>query len=178
MTPTAKTSPGPSFPDSGLYVLFLKLAAPTTLRIGALGTFTLTAGTYLYTGSARRGLRARVTRHLAPEKALRWHMDYLTTAPGTSPVGAVLFPVSCSGGDGERTFGECELNRRAGALAGWMAPVPGFGASDCRAGCVAHLWYTGRHLSLDDLAELGDGPAQLLQNYPSRRSTLGPGHRT
>jgi len=160
MTATASTAFLSSAPAGGLYVLLVELRATCSLQVGALGTFTLPAGMYLYTGSARRGLRARVARHLAAEKSLRWHMDYLTTAPGTRRLGAVMFPVTVPVAPprqaGNGPLCECELNRRAGALAGGVAPVPGFGASDCRAGCPAHLWYTGRHLSLDDLAELAD----------------------
>ncbi|MEE8436426.1 MAG: GIY-YIG nuclease family protein [bacterium] len=176
MIPKATTSTGPAFPNSGVYILLLEIETPMALRIGALGTFTLPTGTYLYTGSARRGMRARVARHLSPDKALRWHIDYLTTAPGTSRVGAVAFPVGFPGGFGERTLSECGLNRRAGALAGQAAPVPGFGASDCRAGCPAHLWYTGSHLSLDDLTGLEAAPAHPFRFDPPRRQTFGPGH--
>ena len=172
MIPAASALPGSPFPDSGLYILLLALDAPAALRIGALGTFTLPSGTYLYTGSARRGLRARVARHLAPDKALRWHIDYLTTAPGTRRIGAVGFPAQFPGRAGEQTLSECELNRRAGALAGWTAPVPGFGAGDCRAGCPAHLWYTGRHLSLDHLVGLEAAPAQSFHSGAPRPPTI------
>ena len=34
---------------------------------------------------------------------------------------------------------ECSLNRKAHS----RVPVPGFGASDCRAGCGSHLRYLG-----------------------------------
>lgn len=184
MIPTVPRSPGSRSPDSGLYILLLELEVSTALRIGALGTFTLPAGRYLYTGSARRGLKARVARHLSPEKTPRWHIDYLTTAPRTSPIGAVAFPVTLtvtlsvalSGGDGKGTLSECELNRRAGVLAGGMAPVPGFGASDCRAGCAAHLWYTGRRLSLHHLAGLEAARCPTFRIAPPRRQIPGPGH--
>lgn len=178
MKSKAPTSLGPSFTDSGLYLLLLGLETPAALRIGALGVFTLPAGRYLYTGSARRGLRARVSRHLSPDKALRWHIDYLTTAPGANCVGAVAFPVVYPGGVGRKTLSECELNRRAGVLAGQEAPVPGFGASDCRSGCPAHLWYTGRHLTLDDLVGLGETPARSLRIDTPRNLIFGPGHHT
>ena len=172
--------------DSGVYILLLALEESATIRCGALGVFTLSAGRYLYTGSAKRGLKARVARHLSPEKPLRWHIDYLTTATGTSRIGAVAFPVvypvafsvAYPGGVGVKTLSECELNRRAGVLAGQAAPVPGFGASDCRAGCPAHLWYTGRQLTLDDLVGLGETPAHSLRIGTPRNLIFGPGHHT
>jgi hypothetical protein len=36
----------------------------------------------VYTGSAKRGLDARIERHIRHDKALHWHIDYLLTSPG------------------------------------------------------------------------------------------------
>ncbi len=130
---------------AGVYLLVLELPRPITLRVGALGRFGFQRGWYVYAGSARRGLRARVERHLAPAKPLRWHVDYLTTAHGVQRVGALLVA--------EGTASECSLNRAAGALLGGAVPAPGFGASDCRAGCPAHLWFSPGPLSPAGLAE-------------------------
>ncbi len=130
--------------DTGVYLLLLELPGPITLRVGALGRFGFQRGWYVYAGSARRGLRARVERHLSPVKPLRWHVDYLTTAHGVKRVGALLVA--------EGGVSECALNRAAGALLGGSVPAPGFGASDCRAGCPAHLWYSPEPLSPAGLA--------------------------
>lgn len=92
--------------------------------MGALGEFDLAAGTYIYTGSARRNPAARVARHLAREKRLRWHVDWLLAHPAARVTEVRWF-----------TGAECAVNR---ATPGEL-PVPGFGASDCRAGCGAHL---------------------------------------
>ena len=127
--------------DSGLYVLLLELERPLALKEGALGRVAFPAGWYLYTGSARRGLSKRVARHLARKKAVRWHIDRLTTEPAVRPLGALLFPP-----DG---LGECALHQAVGRLIGGTAPVPGFGSSDCRARCPAHLWHSARPVSLD-----------------------------
>ena len=135
-----------SGPEAGLYVLLVRLGRPVRRRVGALGPVALPAGWVLYTGSARRHLRHRLARHLAPEKTLRWHIDYLTTAPGASPLGGVVF----SGGG----WSECSLNRRMGELSGMAVPVPGFGAGDCRAGCPAHLWHSLEALTPHRLARL------------------------
>ena len=106
------------------YQLHIEVAGPILLTIGRLGTFDFPAGHYIYTGSARRAFEARIARHLRADKTLRWHIDYLLTAPGVRIVDVV-----------RSTRGECVLNR---AVRGSM-PVPGFGASDCRRGCGAHL---------------------------------------
>ncbi len=57
------------------YQLLIRIGRPIRLRIGALGVQEFPAGHYLYTGSARRNLEARIHRHLRREKKLRWHID-------------------------------------------------------------------------------------------------------
>jgi len=107
------------------YRLHIRVARPVTVTVGRLGHFTFPAGRYVYTGSARRALEARIARHLARgPKRLRWHVDHLLAAPG------------CTVTDVERhDADECALNRAVGGT----VPVPGFGASDSRAGCGSHL---------------------------------------
>lgn len=108
------------------YQLKIAVDRPLHLRIGRLGRFLFPAGRYVYTGSAKRNPEARIARHLRQEKTLRWHIDWLLSAPG---VGVVSVRRS-----GER---ECTLNQRvAGSIV-----VPGFGASDCRNACGSHLRY-------------------------------------
>lgn len=132
--------------EPGAYALLIRLPrrCPLPPRFAAAAADgrppVLPAGRYLYLGSARGGggIRARCARHLAAQKTKRWHVDWLTTQPGCT-VRALAFP----GGN------ECALVARAVA-AGAVAPVRGFGASDC-AGCAAHL------LALPDAA----GPVAL-----------------
>ena len=110
------------------YQLSIDVTRPVLIRVGRLGEFLFPAGRYVYTGSARRNLEARIARHLRTEKALRWHIDWLLMAPGVA-VARV-----------ERSIeSECALNRKVGGA----VPVPGFGASDCRNGCGSHLRYLG-----------------------------------
>jgi Uri superfamily endonuclease len=106
------------------YQLLIELPKPVTLTVGRLGSFRLPAGRYLYTGSARRNLEARIARHLRADKTLRWHIDYLLAAEGTR-----VLKVRRS------TREECTLNQAAAG----SIPIPGFGASDCRAACRSHL---------------------------------------
>lgn len=111
------------------YQLRIHLPQPLHLAIGRLGSFDFPAGRYAYTGSAKRHFEARVARHLRQEKSLRWHIDYLLTAPGVTVTEVI-----------RSTLPECALNQSTpGAL-----PVPGFGASDCEHGCGSHLKYLGR----------------------------------
>jgi histidyl-tRNA synthetase len=108
----------------GAYVLALRLDAPLDVRVGKISA-TLPAGDYLYCGSARGpgGLRARLARHMRPQKRPHWHIDQLTAV--ASVLGAFVHK------DGD----ECALNA---ALAHLPIPVAGFGSSDCRR-CAAHL---------------------------------------
>lgn len=123
MTPPA-AAPTPHQSTYTSYQLIIELSQPVRCCIGRLGEFDFPAGRYCYTGSARRAFEARIARHLRQEKTLRWHIDHLLAAPGVSVVKVL-----------RSRRDECELNQsRRGTV-----PVPGFGASDCRAGCGAHL---------------------------------------
>ena len=112
------------------YQLKIEVARPIRVRVGRLGRFLFPAGLYVYTGSAKRNLEARIARHLRREKSLRWHIDWLLSASGVR-VAAVK----------RSAVGECALNQRvrAGAIV-----VPGFGATDCRSNCGSHLRYLGK----------------------------------
>jgi Uri superfamily endonuclease len=110
------------------YQLVIEVPSPLHLPVGRLGEHEFPAGTYVYTGSARRGFEARLARHARAEKRLRWHIDYLLAAPGVRIVRVV-----------RSRRDECRLNQ---AVKGTVT-VAGFGASDCTAGCGGHLKYRG-----------------------------------
>lgn len=116
---------------TGTYALALRLDSPQRFLAGRLGEFNAPAGEYVYTGSAfgPGGLRARLQRHLAGDGALHWHIDYLRRI--ARPIWFAYSPAA-------RRL-ECDWSQRLNALPGACAPIPGFGASDCRAGCPAHL---------------------------------------
>ena len=110
------------------YQLLIEVKCHVRCIIGRLGAFDFPAGRYTYTGSARRGFEARITRHLRRKKAMRWHIDFLLGAPSVK-----ITQVIRSRGD------ECRLNQ---ASPGCIL-APGFGSSDCKAGCRSHLKYLG-----------------------------------
>ena len=111
------------------YQLGIEIGKAVRVRIGRLGEFLFPAGRYVYSGSARRNMEARIARHLRSEKTLRWHIDWLLSTRGVE-----VTSVRRSAKD------ECVLNQ---AVRGAIV-APGFGASDCRAGCGSHLLYLGR----------------------------------
>ncbi len=127
----------------GAYILFIQVHAALEIAPGALAKSTLPAGLYAYVGSARGpgGLRARLTRHMRPDRRIHWHVDHLTRR---APVVAVL-PLPGS----ERS--ECGCLKSLLAIEGVSVPVRGFGSTDCRAGCPAHLVRLPDEISLPEL---------------------------
>jgi sugar fermentation stimulation protein A len=120
-------------PDGGgLYVLVLRAERGLRgLRVGSLGRLDLPAGYYCYVGSARRGLKARLARHLRRTgKRAHWHVDYLRRR--ARPVEVFVAAVGAAT--------ECGLSDAVAALAD--GSVRGFGSSDCR--CAGHLHYFRR----------------------------------
>jgi len=110
------------------YQLIILLRQHCQVQVGALGRFDFEAGYYVYSGSAKRNMEARLARHCRKDKPLRWHIDYLTSHPASEVIDTRTYDAD-----------ECQLNQAcAGAI-----PIPGFGASDCRSGCGAHLKYLG-----------------------------------
>ena len=110
------------------YQLIIRLATERWIQVGRLGACHFPAGWYRYTGSARRGLRARLRRHTHGAERLRWHIDYLLADPQAQVVYVRWSRAA-----------ECRLNQRGRG----QSLCPGFGASDCRAGCGSHLRYFG-----------------------------------
>ncbi|WP_416839877.1 GIY-YIG nuclease family protein [Haloferax sp. DFSO52] len=111
----------------GTYALVYRVPE-ITAEVGALGTFDLEAGGYVYVGSAfgSGGLR-RVLRHrrvaAGEHDARHWHVDYLGGYPAVELDHAV-----CVVG----TDVECAVADSLGTAA-----LSGFGSSDCD--CEAHL---------------------------------------
>ncbi|MCW5881693.1 MAG: GIY-YIG nuclease family protein [Anaerolineae bacterium] len=118
-------------PDvGGVYAIVLRLPGATHLRVLGREVW-LPAGHYVYVGSARGpgGLRARLGRHLRGDGRPRWHIDALRAA---AEVDGFTYWV-------DEQVTECAVVRAVAALPGATIPIPRFGASDCRQGCVAHL---------------------------------------
>ena len=118
----------------GSYAVALSLARNVRIRIGALGSHRLERGMYVYIGSARNGIGARVERHRRCARLkkgpLRWHIDYLLIHRQVSCVDTFAFP----------GIDECAVSRIVAGLRGARVPVGRFGSSDCAGGCRAHLY--------------------------------------
>jgi Uri superfamily endonuclease len=118
-----------TLPPTGLYQLHIELTRPISVRVGRLGRFRFDPGWYVYTGSAKRNLPARVARHQRRSKKLRWHIDYLLANRHAHIRQVLTRPW--------RPGGECGWHRATGRAPGATIPVRRFGSSDC--GCPAHL---------------------------------------
>ncbi len=127
--------------DRGSYLLVLHLSRPASPEVGALGQIRLSAGFYVYVGSAMAGLSARLARHLRDRKKMHWHIDRLTTRARI----VEALPVRSS----ERL--ECDI---AAAVSGLASDrIPGFGSSDCC--CQSHLFrMPGNPLHMESFHDL------------------------
>ena len=117
--------------QSGTYALFFWLPAPMTMQVGRLGSVQLPAGWLVYVGSALGpgGLQARIRRHLATSKRVHWHIDALSIRQ--RPAGWLALA--------DAQNHECDWAQHLAAHPKASIPVPGFGNSDCKRGCAAHL---------------------------------------
>jgi len=110
------------------YQLFIFLDKETEIVIGKLGTFLFPAGQYVYTGSAKRNIDARIKRHQSNNKKRRWHIDYFLLDQNTRILKVI---------QSDKT--ECRLNQ----LTEGKIIARRFGASDCKSKCGSHLKYLG-----------------------------------
>jgi Uri superfamily endonuclease len=120
--------------EKGAYFLYLHLKRPLKTDAGKLKNLFLPPGDYIYVGSARGGIAQRVARHkrlaITKQGKLHWHIDYLLVHPQTLLMGEKALAA----------IKECDVSKRLASMKGVIAPVLGFGASDCRSGCKAHLY--------------------------------------
>lgn len=154
--------------DSGIYALVLYLRRPRWVVAGRLGRCRLAAGWYVYVGSAKRNLAARLARHLRDEKRKRWHIDYLRAVARVEQIS--LWPWA--------EGAECRTNGGIQALAGASVPWNGFGSSDCS--CLAHLTHFDAEPAVRGTATPGrrvphrgpTGDRQVRQLTPRRKGRI------
>jgi Uri superfamily endonuclease len=132
--------------ESGTYALLIDVIGTVELTVGKLGFVRLPPGPYVYVGSAHGpgGLNGRLARHVRRDRQRHWHIDYLTEM---TPTPYVYFEI-----DARRL--ECRWAQRILDLDGATAPAPGFGSSDCRNGCLAHLVRLPDSFGFDQLATI------------------------
>lgn len=128
----------PALPGS--YAIHYSLRLASRIQIGRLGEIHFPAGEYIYLGSARGpgGLRARLHRHLGATPVKRhWHIDHLH-AIAQPRACCYLLDADLPKSSSSQSI-ECAWSRALASFAGATIPVKGFGATDCRGRCLAHL---------------------------------------
>ncbi|MDK2981570.1 MAG: hypothetical protein PWQ55_1917 [Chloroflexota bacterium] len=145
--------------QAGNYVIVGCAAASFQVEIKKFGQLDLPAGYYLYCGSARGpgGLQSRVTRHLKTDTKSFWHYDYLKRYLTPRQVWWQANPQNY----------ECETAQFLFNQPGAQCTVRGFGASDCRRDCPAHLVYFAGAAQVENAWQKVD-----MQNWDYRRIYL------
>ena len=129
----------------GLYVLIINVEQPTEIRIKSLGVVDFAPGIWVYVGSAMglgsTNLENRLGRHFRKQKTIYWHIDHLLDQD--MEIVKAIWAQST-------IHLECEV-AHALALDNSFKPGPkGFGASDCKSGCIAHIFMHNDSKSVDD----------------------------
>jgi len=123
--------------NSGAYLLYFRLRRPALVTAGRLGRQRFEPGRYVYVGSARRHLEQRVARHRRLARTgqgrRHWHIDGVLLHRRFVLANSEALP----GGN------ECRISAQLAAHPGVTVPVPGFGATDCGAGCRSHFYRLG-----------------------------------
>lgn len=120
---------------NGTYFLIIDLKKDQKIRVGKLGRLYFKEGFYIYVGKATRGLAIRIRRHLAEDKNLFWHIDYLLESPYAT--------ISEVWAAKERNI-ECLTAREIYDKIKPDIPAPKFGSSDCS--CPTHLFFLGSNV--------------------------------
>lgn len=115
--------------DSGVYHLKIRLERSRKITVGRLGILNFPLGYYVYTGSAKKNLQARLARHREKRKRFHWHIDYLLKFGKIEDIW--VYPW--------KKGRECSLNKKVSKSEDVQMMIPRFGSSDC--GCVSHLVY-------------------------------------
>lgn len=112
---------------SSTYILFVFNSKRRNIQIGELGRTNFVKGYYIYLGSAKNNLWARIKRHLTDNKKRFWHIDYLLLSCGTK-----IREIWISSKEQE-----CQMARQF--FEKGFSYIPKFGSSDCH--CKSHLFY-------------------------------------
>jgi len=144
----------------GVYTLIILLSKGKEISVGKLGSAFFPKGYYVYTGSAlgrgQSSLFRRVGRHLLKRKKRHWHIDYLLNVKEAKVINIILSETTLR--KENDVVGKLESNPELKAV------MKGFGSSDCRKKCIAHLHYFG--LELGNLENLVCEAHRSIGLYP------------
>jgi Uri superfamily endonuclease len=130
----------------GVYVLIVQVKQPVKVQIKSLGETEFVPGVWVYVGSAMgtgsTSLKNRLCRHFRKEKTIYWHIDYLFGED--TEIEKAIWAQS------ERHL-ECDLAKSIASNNEFKAGPKGFGASDCKSGCVTHIFKHQGGKAIDDV---------------------------
>ncbi|MBC8499107.1 MAG: GIY-YIG nuclease family protein [Candidatus Atribacteria bacterium] len=111
------------------YILVINISEDLKIRVGQLGEAFFKEGDYIYIGSAKDSLDARLRRHLRKDKKTYWHIDYLLENQKVKILQIWTIDKKV----------ECQT-----AEVFYQEPITkiikkGFGSSDCK--CLTHLFF-------------------------------------
>lgn len=126
---------------TGVYVLIIRKEGPLTVNVGALGDVAFNEGHLVYVGSAMgegsTKIESRIQRHFSMKKKIHWHIDHLLLKTGLEKA---IWAESTE-------HKECELADAILDNKAFELGPHNFGNSDCKRGCVTHLF---RHIRKKD----------------------------
>ena len=112
------------------YILWIAVNKDIKICVGSLGKIHFKRGYYLYVGSAKRGIKARIKRHLSKNKKIFWHIDYLFSSNKVK-IKNIWISVEKQ---------ECRIAK--GLRQKGYDFVDKFGSSDCQ--CKSHLFFINK----------------------------------
>jgi Uri superfamily endonuclease len=119
----------------GVYVLIIKVKQPVKVQVKSLGELEFESGTWVYVGSAMgdssTSLENRLGRHFRKQKTIYWHIDYLLDEE--TKIEKAIWAQS-------EVHLECDLAQSLSSNDDFETGPKDFGASDCRSGCIAHIF--------------------------------------
>ena len=123
--------------NSGIYLIELFAKSEFSISNPKFKNVIFPRGFYYYIGSAQKNLSSRIKRHLATEKKIHWHIDYLTTHKSVSLPKIYIFP------NAEKHF-EAEIANNFCHYFGAKIIVEGFGNSDTKE-TKTHLFFNNEN---------------------------------
>ena len=117
--------------QKGTYALIFQVKQQFTCKVGKLGNFAGSPGSYVYVGSAfgPGGIQARIIHHLKLSPKPHWHLDYIR--PYIQPVALCFSDASVRL--------EHQWASEISNMPGSQCHMHNFGSSDCT--CLTHLFY-------------------------------------
>jgi len=111
------------------YILVIYVSEDLKIRVGRLGEAFFKEGDYIYIGSAKTCLEARLQRYLRKEKRIFWHIDYLLENQKVKilQIWTIDKKVECQTAEVFYQEPTTKIIKK------------GFGSSDCK--CLTHLFF-------------------------------------